>query len=131
MSIKFAQASLLKKGSYAIIDGAPCRVTSVTTSKPGKHGSAKARIEGIGLIDSKKRSLVMPGGDDVEVPIIDKRNAQVLSVTGANANVMDMETFETFDLPISDDVEGEVVEGAIVVYWQILDNRILKQVKNE
>ena len=34
----------LKVGSYIVIDGEPCRIVSYDHSKPGKHGSAKARV---------------------------------------------------------------------------------------
>ena len=119
----------IKKGSTMLIDGAPCKILSVSTSKPGKHGHAKHRIEGVGLIDGKKRQVVMAGGA-VEVPIIEKRTAQVLSMTGNSANVMDMESFETFDLMITEECEGEVVDGCQVLYWDIMGTKIAKQVKN-
>ena len=119
----------IKKGSTMIIDGAPCKIVAVSTSKPGKHGHAKHRIEGVGLIDGKKRQIVMAGGD-VEVPIIEKRTAQVLSLSGNTANVMDMESYETFDLLITDECEGTVTEGCQVLYWDIMGTKIVKQVKN-
>ena len=71
----------------------------------------------------------MPGHDNIEVPIIEKRTAQVLSLHGDSANVMDSETYETFDLKITDEFKGQVVEGSSVLYWTILDNKIIKQVK--
>ena len=131
MAIKFASATSLKKGSYIIIDGEPCRVTSVATSKPGKHGAAKSRVEGIGIIDDKKRSMLVPGGDEVEVPIIEKRNAQVLSYTDKSASLMDSETFETLDLEIPEEMQGQLSEGSTVVYWQVMHYKILKQLKAE
>ena len=71
----------------------------------------------------------MPGHDNVEVPIIEKRNAQVLSVHGDMANVMDSETYETFDLKIPEELKGQVVEGSSVLYWVIMDEKVIKQVK--
>ena len=73
----------------------------------------------------------MPGHDNIEVPVISKKNAQVLSVTGNTANVMDAETYETFDIKISSELEGQVVEGVTIVYWIILNDKVLKQVKSE
>jgi translation initiation factor 5A len=131
MTIKFASATSLKKGSYIIMDGEPCRVSSVATSKPGKHGAAKSRVEGIGIIDDKKRSMLVPGGDEVEVPIIEKRNAQVLSFAESKASLMDTETFETIELEIPDEMQGQIAEGSTVVYWQVMHYKILKQLKNE
>lgn len=118
----------LQKGNYIIIDGVASVVSSTQTSRPGKHGHAKVRLQAVGMIDGKKREIVMPGHDQVEVPIIGKKNAQVLSVTGKSANVMDMETYETFDLVIPEELEGKVGEGDTVLYWVILNDKVMKQV---
>lgn len=129
MTIKVVNAHAIKPGSFILIDGVACKTLSAESSKSGKHGHAKTRIVAVGIIDEKKREIVMPSGDSVEVPIIDKKNAQVLSVSGNTANVMDVDTFETFDLEIPEDLKGKVVEGAQVLYWIILDDKVMKQVK--
>ena len=129
MGKTFALAGSIKEGNYIIIEDVACKTSNIQISRPGKHGHAKCRIEGIGIIDGKKRIIVMPGHDNVEVPIVDKKNAQVLSVNGEMANVMDSETFETFDLKIPEELKGDIVAGVTVVYWDILGDRMLKQVK--
>ena len=112
-----------------MVDGAPCKIASTDTSKTGKHGHAKVRIVAIGLIDGKKREVVMPAHDNVEVPIIDKSAAQVLSVTGDMANVMDENTFETFDLKIPEDLKAVVFPNCKIIFWVIMGERIMKQLK--
>ncbi len=129
MAKKLSEITSLKKGNYVILEGAACTVTDMQVSRPGKHGHAKVRLSAVGIIDGKKRVTVMPGHDKVEVPIIDKRTAQVLSVNGDTANVMDMETYETFDLKISKELKGECAEGANVLYWVILNDKVMKQVQ--
>lgn len=119
----------LKKGSTVVIEGAACRVSDISVSRPGKHGHAKVRLQAVGLIDDKKREIIKPGHDNVEVPIIDKRSAQVLSVSGDSANVMDMESYETFDLKIPEELKGQVAENTEVLYWEILGTKVMKQVK--
>ncbi|MEM4268127.1 MAG: translation initiation factor IF-5A [Candidatus Woesearchaeota archaeon] len=131
MSTKQVSAGSIQKGSYVIIDGVACKTVDTQISKPGKHGHAKIRILGVGLLDGRKREVVMPGHDNIEVPIIDKKNAQVLSISGDTANVMDTETYETFDMQIPDELKNEVKEGSLVLYWQILDQKVMKQVKPE
>ena len=126
---KMVSANNVQKGSFIILDGAACKVVDVEISKPGKHGHSKVRVSAVGLVDDKKRVVVMPGHDNVEVPIIEKRNAQVLNVHGGMANVMDSETYETFDLNIPDEFKGQVAEGASVLYWTIMDEKVIKQVK--
>ena len=93
MSVKQQSIGSLKKGSYIVIDDVACKVVDVSVSRPGKHGHAKVNLMATGLIDGKKRNMVAPGHDHVDVPIIDKRTAQVLSISGDKANVMDIETY--------------------------------------
>lgn len=121
----------LQKGNYVIIEGIACRVTDTQTSRPGKHGHAKVRLTGVGLLDDKKRVIVMPGHDTIDSPIVEKRSAQVLSVHGNVANIMDAETYETFDLPIPDELKAECVEGCNILYWVVLDSKVMKQVKQQ
>jgi translation initiation factor 5A len=112
----------LKVGSYIVIDGEPCRIVSYDHSKPGKHGSAKARVAAIGVFDGSKHSLVSPVSSNVEVPLIDKRNGQVISFSGKTLQIMDLETFEVFDTSsIEDDMRDKLVQGGEVEYWKVLD----------
>ena len=121
----------LNKGNYVVIDGVACKVVDTQTSRPGKHGHAKVRLTGVGLLDEKKRVITAPGHDHVDVPIVEKKNAQVLSINGDKVNVMDSETYETFDLNIPEELKDEIVDGVVVVYWEILEDKVIKQVKSE
>lgn len=121
----------IKKGSYVLIDGEACKVVDLQVSKPGKHGHAKVRMTAVGLLDDKKRIAVMPAHDNIDVPIIEKRNAQILSVSQNVANVMDSETFETFDMEIPDDLKDSCKEGSIVLYWDVMGKRVMKQSKGD
>ena len=131
MATKMAHVGSLTKGSYVILEGAACRVVDTQVSRPGKHGHAKVRLEAVGLIDGKKRQILMPGHDLIDSPVIEKRTAQVLSINNNQANVMDSETYETFDLQIPEELKPEVAEGKSVLYWVILDDKIMKQVKSD
>lgn len=126
---KLVNAGSLKPGSYVIFDNVACVVKDIQTSKTGKHGHAKARIEAISIVGNRKIIKVMPTHDNVEVPIIDKETAQVLSVHEDMATVMDMKTYETFDLKIPDEMKEEVKEGVQVLYWIILGDKVIKQVR--
>ena len=121
----------LQKGSYIVIDGAPCKVVGTAVSRPGKHGHAKVNLTAVGLLDDKKRNIVAPGHDNVEVPIVEKRLAQVLSITGTKANIMDGATFETFDIDIPEELREECKEGSQILYWEIMNSRVMKQIKSE
>jgi len=99
------QVRELQEGSYVMMDESPCEINHYSTAKPGKHGSAKARIEGVGVFDEKKRSLSQPVDAKVWVPIVERKGGQVVSVEGNDAQVMDLDTYETFTMRIPEDEE--------------------------
>jgi translation initiation factor 5A len=126
MDVKITSVGSLKQGNYIILDNTPCKVKSIQTSRPGKHGHAKCRIEAVALVGSQKKVVVMPGHDKIDVPIIEKKSAQVLSITENSANVMDSETFENFDLDIPEKLKGTVNEGDQVQYWILMGQKVLR-----
>jgi len=122
----------LKVGSYVIVEGEPCRVVDYSKSKPGKHGSAKARVVAIGVFDNVKRSFVKPVDSQVEVPIIDKRSGQVIALLPKTVQVMDLETYEVFENPLPEDeeVKSRLASGVEVEYWRILGKTKIMRVKS-
>lgn len=129
--LKPVEVGTLRKGSYIMIDDEPCRIVDLTKSKPGKHGSAKARIVAIGIFDGSKRSFVKPVDANVEVPIIDKRSGQVFSTTSSTVQIMDLETYEYVDAPYPEDEElkAKLNSGVEVEYWRILDKVKIVKIK--
>lgn len=121
----------LKVGSYIIIDGEPCRIVSYDHSKPGKHGSAKARVAAMGVFDGSRHSLVSPVSANVEVPLIDKRNGQVISMSGQVLQIMDLETFEVFETSaVEDEIRDKINPGGEVEYWKVLERIKIVRVKS-
>jgi translation initiation factor 5A len=118
----------LKEGRYMIIDGEPCKIINISTSKPGKHGEAKSNIDAVGIFDNRKRSIVHPVKHKVQVPMIDKRKAQVLSLVGDEVQLMDMDTYETFQLPVPEEYKGQLTAGEEIMYMVALDRRKITKV---
>ena len=137
MSTRPTDANSIKKGSYIVVDDEPCMVLDLSHSKTGKHGHAKIRMEVIGLFDRKKRSPVMPSANKIQVPIIDKRNAQVIAMEGAEMSVMDKESFETLSIPLPTEEEhlnklNEIIgagKTAEVEYWIVLQRFKINRVR--
>ena len=125
---QLAEVRTLRVNRYMIIDEEPCKIMSISTSKPGKHGEAKARIEAIGVFDGQKRSVVHPVKHKVHVPLIDKRNAQVLALMGENVQLMDLETYETFEMPIPDEYKGQLEPGKEILYLEALGKKKITRV---
>jgi len=129
MAMEMTEVGRLKEGRFIVVDGEPCRIVGFTTSAPGKHGHAKAKVDVVGLFDNQKRTIVKPTSAKIEVPIIERGNAQVLAITANNAQLMDLTTYETFELPIPMNLRGEIKEGVEVEYMQALSRRKIERVK--
>jgi translation initiation factor 5A len=126
---ELSEVRLLRVNRYVIIDDEPCKIMSISTSKPGKHGESKARIEAIGVFDRQKRSIVHPVKHKVHVPMIDKRTAQVLALIGdSTVQLMDLETYETFDMPIPDEFKGQLEPGKEIQYLEALGRKKITRV---
>jgi len=124
---KPTELGTLKIGSYILLPvsdqptGDACRITEYDTSKPGKHGSAKARIVGVGIFDGQKRPHVGPVSQQIHVPLIDKRAGQIISVVGSKIQVMDSESFETIDVDMNEEeLEGTLQQGDDIEYWNVM-----------
>lgn len=116
MAWEQAEVRTLKEGRYMNIEEEPCKIMSISTSKPGKHGEAKARIEAVGIFDGNKRSVVYPVKHKVQVPMIDKRQAQIVSLMGAEVQLMDLETYEMFQLPVPEEFKDSLTPGEEIMY---------------
>ena len=126
MSKKPVDAGSLKEGSFIVIDEEPCKIVEVEKSKPGKHGSAKVRITALGIFDGVKRSIVVPVDQKVDVPVIEKKVAQVISTTPTAVQLMDLSSYEVYELP-KDVIEPELFDklsvGTEVEVWEILGRK--------
>lgn len=128
MAWEQAEVRTLKEGRYINIDDEPCKIMSISTSKPGKHGEAKARIEAIGIFDGNKRSVVYPVKHKVQVPLIDKRQAQIVSIMGAEVQLMDLDTYEMFTLPIPEENKDALKPGEEIQYLVAMGRKKITRV---
>lgn len=128
MSLKVIDATEAKPGVTIMIEGDAYTVRSNDISKTGKHGASKCRIEAIEVFTEKKKVLAVPGHERLEVPLIDKRKAQVLSVSSTSASVMDLESFETLEIPYPEELKDSIVPEAQVEYWDVEGKKGIKRV---
>ena len=121
----------VKVGSYMMIDGEPCKIVEYDKSKPGKHGSAKARVVGIGLFDNVKRTMVSPVASNIEVPTIEKKSGQVLSLATNNVQIMDLQTYVVFDvpMPLDEEIKSKLAAGIDIEYWEGMGKRKIMRTK--
>jgi translation initiation factor 5A len=113
----------IKEGRYIVIEDEPCKVVGIATSKPGKHGAAKARIDAVGIFDGVKRSIVQPVSAKTYVPVVERKSGQVLSIAGTTAQLMDMKDFTNFEIPIPEDKRGTIEVGKEYMYIESMGKK--------
>lgn len=111
----------LKEGKYVIIDDEACIIKSIAKSKPGKHGAAKARIDAIGVFDNQKRSIVGSVSTKIYVPIVERKTAQVVNISGSIVQLMDLGNFSNFEIPLPDEYKDKINVGEEITYLTALD----------
>jgi len=118
MEKKQTEIKNLKPGGFVLIDEVPMRVDKIQKSKAGKHGAAKARLFASGIFDESKKIIVKPGDAKMDVPVIEKKSSQVISLSGDHAQIMDLTTYETSEVIIPEEFRGKLAEGDEVLIWQ-------------
>ncbi len=127
MEKKLQEIKNLKPGSYVIIDDVPCVVEKLQTSKAGKHGAAKARLFARGVFDTEiKKIIVRPGDTRMDVPMIEKKTAQLISMSGSHVQLMDMTDYTTYEVSMPEELKDQLVEGDEVTVWEYGTYRMIK-----
>ena len=128
---KLQEIKNLKPGSYVLIDDVPCVVEKLQLSKSGKHGAAKARLSARGVFDPEVRKIIVkPGDTRMDVPIIEKKTGQLISMSGNHAQLMDMVEYTTYEVVMPEELKGQLVEGDEVVVWEFGVYKMIKGKKN-
>jgi translation initiation factor 5A len=128
MEVNYVQMRELKVGRYVVIDGEPCKIVEIETSAPGKHGAAKMRVVAIGIFDNQKRTLLKSSDAEVEIPILNKVNAQVVSVQENTAQVMDLTNYQIYEVAIPEDQKENIKPGTNVELIECLGKRAIFRV---
>lgn len=128
MVLKVINATEARPGTTIMVDGEACTVRSVDTSKTGKHGASKCRIEAIAIFSGKKKIVAVPGHERFDVPMIEKKKAQVLSVGEGTASVMDLESYETLDVVYLEELKEQLAPEKQVEYWDIEGKKAIMRV---
>lgn len=128
MVLKVISATEIRVGTTVMVDGEACTAKSIDISKTGKHGASKCRIELTAIFSGKKKIVAVPGHERFDVPMIDKKKAQVLSVGESTASVMDLESFETLDVVFPEELKDQLATDVQVEYWDIEGKRAIMRV---
>jgi len=127
MVLKIINATEARVGTNILLEGEPYTIKKMDISKTGKHGHSKCRIEAVGIINNQKKVFVVPGHNRLEIPMVDKRKGQVLSTAENTVSIMDLENFETLDVPCSDEIKSTLEPNSNVEYWDIEGKKIIKR----
>jgi len=97
----------------------------------GEHGSAKARIVAMGVLTGQKRNVISPVDAKLEVPMIEKKTGQVISIQPDMVQIMDMQSYETFETPppTEEDIKSKLAPGVEIEYWDMMGKKKIVRTK--
>lgn len=127
MGRKTVEIGKLEVGDYVVFNEEPCMITKKSDASAKGEENAKEKVYLEGLFDGQKRTFVEPVETEVEVPLIERSKAQVLAIIGTSAQLIDLKTYETFELTIPLELRGEIEEGDEVVYVQALGRKKIER----
>ena len=128
MALRLINAHGASPGTTLMVDGEAYTVKSNDISKTGKHGASKCRIEAVAIFSGKKKIIAVPGHERFDVPMVEKRKAQVLSVSEDKASIMDLESFETLDVIYIEELRGQLAVEQQVEYWDIEGKKAIMRI---
>ncbi len=126
--LRLINATEAKPGTTIMVDGQAVTVRTNDISKTGKHGASKCRMECVEIFSGKKKIVAVPGHERFEVPMVEKKRAQVLSVGDTTASVMDLESYETTDMTFMEEIKPELAPEKQVEYWDIEGKKVIMRV---
>jgi translation elongation factor IF5A len=128
MVLRITDAHSIKPGMIFMSEGEPYIAKSNDISKTGKHGASKCRILAEGVFSNKKKIFTTPGSERFDVPNVEKRRYQVLNVGETTVSAMDMETYETIDIPFMEELKAEIAPEKQVECWDVEGKKVIMRV---
>nr|CAX71949.1 eukaryotic translation initiation factor 5A [Schistosoma japonicum] len=104
------QCSLLRKGGYVLMKERPCKIMEMSTSKTGKHGSAKVHLVGIDIFTGKKYEEICPSSQTMYVPIIARKEYQLIDVKDGFLSLMSDDLCVLENIPVPDNDVGKEIQ---------------------
>jgi len=91
------QAGTIRKNAYVCLNGFPCKVADVSTSKTGKHGSAKCHFTAIDIFTGKKYEELSPSTANMDVPNVFRTEYTLIDINEEGFVSLMMENGDTRD----------------------------------
>lgn len=122
----------LRPGTYILHKDRPWRVLKNQIVVTGTHSHTKNKLELQNVFSGDYESITLPPHDKVEDIQIIRKLGQLLSKAKEKVQVMDMNTYETFDAEISQELFENLNEGDNVTFIEfngrisILEKRLVQ-----
>lgn len=106
------QCSALRKGGFVLLKGHPCKVVEMSTSKTGKHGSAKVNLVGIDIFTGRKCEEFAPSTSNMEVPFVTRNEYPLLNIDDGFLSLMMPSGDTKDDVKVPEGELGEQIKAA-------------------
>ena len=93
-----------------MIKDRPCKITELSSSKPGKHGHAKVNIVAVDIFTDKKYEDCCPSSHNLNVPNVDRKEYTLLGIEDGFLSLMDENGNTKDDLKLPTEVDPDLAK---------------------
>jgi len=112
-----ATAEDLKKGEFILINNAIFKITRKEVVAVGTHSHSKTKIYVQPIEGGGEKNYIYNHQDRVEMPEIENRVGQIISVGTNSLQVMDTKTYETVEVLANPDILQKAEDGKMVFFF--------------
>jgi translation initiation factor 5A len=112
-----ATAEDLKKGECIIINNGIYKITRKEVVAVGTHSHSKTKIYVVPIEGGGEKNYIYNHQDKVEIPEIENRVGQIISIGENSLQVMDTKTYETLEVLSNQEILDKAEEGKILFFF--------------
>lgn len=79
--VTMSEAGQIRVGGFMNFKDHPCKISAVSHSKTGKHGSAKCNFTGIDIFTGKKYEEIAPSSETVHIPVVKRMEYGLVDIS--------------------------------------------------
>lgn len=123
-------ATDLERGKFFEHKGELLQVTARNLVTCGTHSHTKLVFTVCNIMGKQEKKITLAHNDRVDMVDITKKKATIISISGNDVQIMDIQSYETLDAKVNSSILSSLVEGEEITYINYKGIQILEKKMN-